>query len=88
MVFGIKSGQKTFKFRKKIAIFTKSIIFIGGAVDLSQLPFDSMSGSLESFSGCIRNLHVNNILVTLEQKNIQGNIYCYYEKSVLLSGSC
>ncbi|KAJ0181687.1 hypothetical protein K1T71_002409 [Dendrolimus kikuchii] len=46
-------------------------ILLGGAKDLSQLPFDSMSGPMESFSGCIRNLHVNNILLTLEQQNIQ-----------------
>lgn len=39
---------------------------------MSMLPFDVMSGPPESYSGCIRNLHLNNILLALEQQNIQG----------------
>ncbi|XP_028179352.1 protein eyes shut [Ostrinia furnacalis] len=46
-------------------------VLLGGAKDLSALPFDVMSGPPESFSGCIRNLHVNNILLPLEEQNIQ-----------------
>lgn len=51
----------------------------GGAKDLSVLPFDVMSGPPESFSGCIRNLHVNNILLPLEQQNIQGEQVSFSE---------
>lgn len=39
---------------------------------MSTLPFDAMFGPPESYTGCIRNLHVNNILIVLEQQNIQG----------------
>ncbi|RVE53301.1 hypothetical protein evm_002134 [Chilo suppressalis] len=46
-------------------------VLLGGAKDLSSLPFDVMSGPPESFSGCIRNLHVNNILLPLEHQNIK-----------------
>ncbi|CAG9784578.1 unnamed protein product [Diatraea saccharalis] len=46
-------------------------VLLGGAKDLSSLPFDVMSGPPETFSGCIRNLHVNNILLPLERQNIQ-----------------
>ncbi|KAL4715118.1 hypothetical protein ACJJTC_012165 [Scirpophaga incertulas] len=45
-------------------------VLLGGANDLSTLPFDIMSGPPEPFSGCIRNLHINNILLPLEQNNI------------------
>ncbi|XP_046961262.1 protein eyes shut-like [Vanessa cardui] len=46
-------------------------IVIGGAKDLSTLPFDVMSGPPESYSGCLRNFQVNNILLPLEKQNIQ-----------------
>ncbi|XP_052757873.1 protein eyes shut [Galleria mellonella] len=46
-------------------------IHLGGTNDLSMLPFDAMSGPPESFTGCIRNLHVNNILLPLEPQNIR-----------------
>ncbi|XP_053623518.1 protein eyes shut [Plodia interpunctella] len=46
-------------------------VLIGGAKDLSVIPFDAMSGAAESFAGCIRNFHINNILVTLEPQHIQ-----------------
>ncbi|XP_059059426.1 protein eyes shut [Achroia grisella] len=46
-------------------------IHLGGTNDLSTLPFDAMSGPPESFTGCIRNLHINNILLPLEPQNIQ-----------------
>ncbi|OWR48715.1 crumbs [Danaus plexippus plexippus] len=39
--------------------------------DLSRLPFDVMSGPPESYSGCFRNFHLNNILLPLEQQNIE-----------------
>lgn len=45
---------------------------LGGAKDLSLLPFDVMSGPPESFTGCVRGLHVNNVVLPLEQQNIQG----------------
>ncbi|KPJ11925.1 Protein eyes shut [Papilio machaon] len=47
-------------------------ILIGGAQDLSTVPFDAMSGPSESYSGCIRNLHVNNVPLPLDQQNIRG----------------
>ncbi|KAJ2944603.1 hypothetical protein O0L34_g3957 [Tuta absoluta] len=46
-------------------------ILVGGAKDLASLPFDVMSGPPESFTGCIRNLNINNVLVPLEKHNIQ-----------------
>ncbi|PZC83323.1 hypothetical protein B5X24_HaOG208087 [Helicoverpa armigera] len=46
-------------------------ILLGGAKDLSSLPFDAMSGAPAPYTGCIKNLHVNNILLPLEQQNIQ-----------------
>ncbi|KAG6443975.1 hypothetical protein O3G_MSEX003148 [Manduca sexta] len=46
-------------------------ILLGGAKDLSTLPFDAMSGPPEFYTGCLRNFHINNILLTLEQQNIQ-----------------
>ncbi|XP_045769800.1 protein eyes shut [Maniola jurtina] len=46
-------------------------IAIGGARDLAVLPFDVMSGPPESYSGCFRNFHVNNILLPLEEQNIE-----------------
>lgn len=52
--------------------YQASMYVIGGAKDLSTLPFDAMFGPLEAYTGCIRNLHVNNILIVLEQQNIQG----------------
>ncbi|KAI8427603.1 hypothetical protein MSG28_002096 [Choristoneura fumiferana] len=45
-------------------------VLLGGAEDLSTLPFDVMSGPPEPFTGCIRNLHINNILLPLEPENI------------------
>ncbi|CAG9567385.1 unnamed protein product [Danaus chrysippus] len=42
-----------------------------GMRDLSELPFDVMSGPPESYSGCFRNFHLNNILLPLEQQNIE-----------------
>ncbi|XP_045459283.1 protein eyes shut-like [Melitaea cinxia] len=45
-------------------------VLIGGAKDLSTLPFDVMSGPPESYSGCFRNFQVNNIAIPLEQQNI------------------
>ncbi|KAI5632808.1 EGF-like domain-containing protein [Phthorimaea operculella] len=45
-------------------------ILVGGAKDLASLPFDVMSGPPESFTGCIRNLNINNVLVPLEKHNI------------------
>ncbi|XP_062524089.1 protein eyes shut [Bombyx mori] len=47
-------------------------ILLGGARDLSTLPFETMSGPLEAFTGCIRNFHVNNVLLHLEQHNIRA----------------
>lgn len=49
-------------------------LITGGAEDLSTLPFDAMSGPPESFTGCIRNLHINNILLPLEPENIIGKL--------------
>ncbi|KPI93957.1 Protein eyes shut [Papilio xuthus] len=46
-------------------------ILIGGAQDLSTVPFDAMSGPPESYSGCIRHLHVNNVPLPLDQQNIR-----------------
>ncbi|CAH1645076.1 unnamed protein product [Spodoptera littoralis] len=46
-------------------------ILLGGAKDLSTLPFDAMSGAPAPYTGCIKNFHVNNILLPLEQQNIQ-----------------
>ncbi|CAG5056620.1 unnamed protein product [Parnassius apollo] len=46
-------------------------IVLGGAKDLATVPFDAMSGPTESYSGCIRNLHVNNIPLPLEPQNIR-----------------
>ncbi|CAH2104876.1 unnamed protein product [Euphydryas editha] len=45
-------------------------LLIGGAKDLSTLPFDVMSGPPESYGGCFRNFQVNNIPIPLEQQNI------------------
>ncbi|XP_026738289.1 protein eyes shut-like [Trichoplusia ni] len=53
-------------------------ILLGGAKDLSSLPFDAMSGPPAPFTGCIKNLHVNNVLLPLEPQNIQGKIFHYY----------
>ncbi|XP_023954756.1 protein eyes shut [Bicyclus anynana] len=47
-------------------------IIIGGARDLATLPFDVMSGPPESYSGCFRSLHVNNILLPFEEQNIEA----------------
>ncbi|KAH9640922.1 hypothetical protein HF086_015617 [Spodoptera exigua] len=46
-------------------------ILLGGAKDLSSLPFDAMSGAPAPYTGCIKNFHVNNILLPLEPQNIQ-----------------
>ncbi|CAB3249782.1 unnamed protein product [Arctia plantaginis] len=50
---------------------SNATILLGGAKDLSTLPFDAMSGAPEFYMGCIKNLHINNIMLPLEQKNIQ-----------------
>ncbi|XP_060801993.1 protein eyes shut [Amyelois transitella] len=49
---------------------SNATIFLGGAKDLSTLPFNAMSGAVASYAGCIRNFHVNNVLLTLEPHNI------------------
>ncbi|CAH2066331.1 unnamed protein product, partial [Iphiclides podalirius] len=46
-------------------------ILLGGAQDLATIPFDAMTGPPESYTGCIRNLHVNNVPVPLEPQNIR-----------------
>ncbi|XP_075992053.1 eyes shut [Anticarsia gemmatalis] len=46
-------------------------ILLGGAKDLSTLPFDAMSGAPEFYTGCIKNIHINNIILPLEQQNIK-----------------
>ncbi|XP_063358645.1 protein eyes shut [Cydia amplana] len=48
----------------------KANLLLGGAQDLATLPFDVMSGPPEPFTGCIRNLHVNNVLLPLESQHI------------------
>lgn len=52
---------------------------LGGAKDLSLLPFDVMSGPPESFSGCVRGLHVNNVVLPLEEQNIQGLLTLFFK---------
>ncbi|CAK1549723.1 unnamed protein product [Leptosia nina] len=49
---------------------SEASIVLGGAEDLSTLPFDVMLGPPQSYVGCLKNLHVNNIPLTLEQHNI------------------
>ncbi|XP_039765026.1 protein eyes shut [Pararge aegeria] len=50
---------------------SEASIVLGGAQDLAVLPFDVMSGPPESYSGCFRSFHVNNILLPLEEQNIE-----------------
>lgn len=50
---------------------------LGGAKDLSLLPFDVMSGPPESFTGCVRGLHVNNVVLPLEPQNIEGLLFYF-----------
>ncbi|VVC99473.1 unnamed protein product, partial [Leptidea sinapis] len=49
---------------------SEASIILGGAADLSHLPFDVMSGPPESFAGCLKNFHVNNIQQSLDKANI------------------
>ncbi|CAG4968549.1 unnamed protein product [Colias eurytheme] len=49
---------------------SEASIVLGGAEDLATLPFDVMLGPPESYKGCLRNFHVNNILLALEPQNI------------------
>ncbi|CAH0726520.1 unnamed protein product, partial [Brenthis ino] len=49
---------------------SEASIIIGGAKDLASLPFDMMSGAPETYSGCFRNLYVNNVLLPLDPQNI------------------
>ncbi|GBP38063.1 Protein eyes shut [Eumeta japonica] len=51
-----------------------SSLLLGGAEDLSALPPDVMSGPPEPFTGCIRNLQINNVLLPLEKQNIQDGV--------------
>lgn len=59
---------------------------LGGAKDLSRIPFDVMSGPPESFTGCIRGLHVNNVVLPLEQQYIRGLLSLFF-KTLHLTGS-
>ncbi|XP_072936300.1 protein eyes shut [Epargyreus clarus] len=46
-------------------------VALGGAKDLASLPFDVISGPLESYAGCLRNFHINNVPLALEPQNIE-----------------
>ncbi|XP_041979297.1 protein eyes shut [Aricia agestis] len=46
-------------------------VVLGGAADLSTLPIDVMSGPPESYTGCIRNFHINNVPIPLEEQTIK-----------------
>lgn len=59
-------------FSKHLIVYFINFVILGGAKDLSTLPFEAMSGPPESYTGCIRNLHVNNILIVLEKHSIKG----------------
>ncbi|XP_058452918.1 protein eyes shut [Malaya genurostris] len=45
-------------------------VFLGGLADLSQLPFDAMSGFPVPFRGCIRNVNLNGTRITLNGSSI------------------
>ncbi|CAF4870332.1 unnamed protein product [Pieris macdunnoughi] len=51
---------------------SEASIVLGGAEDLATLPFDVMLGPPQSYVGCLKKLHVNNIILPLEQQNIAG----------------
>ncbi|XP_065093274.1 protein eyes shut [Ochlerotatus camptorhynchus] len=45
-------------------------VYFGGLPDLSQLPFDAISGFPIPFRGCIRNVNLNGTRVTLNESSI------------------
>ncbi|XP_055547173.1 protein eyes shut [Wyeomyia smithii] len=51
-------------------ISATSQVYFGGLPDLSQLPFDAMSGFPLPFRGCIRNVNLNGTRMTLNESSI------------------
>ncbi|XP_053692498.1 protein eyes shut [Sabethes cyaneus] len=45
-------------------------VYFGGLPDLSQLPFDAMSGFPLPFRGCVRNVNLNGTRMTLNESSI------------------